>query len=356
MYSVWQEIDPQVIPQARAGVNPDLEIGRFLTQTAEFRHVPPMLGALQYQPPMGDTLTLGILQQFVEGQSAWDFTLESLTAFFDRVTGFPIESWPTSQAAFQPAAETTRIAGGGVDGKDGENARSLWALATREPVGAAETLAGDYLRSAALLGQRTAELHLALGSNMDEPEFAPEPFTEKHQDTLRWSMRNLTARTCELLRERLPHLPAGLGPAARAVENSQPVLLARFDELGARLIDAQRQRIHGDYHLGQVLYTGRDFAIIDFEGEPARSLEWRRSKRSPLVDVAGMLRSYHYAASQAFFKRRPSIRTNRGSNPRCVRRPTPGMRGQPRRSCAPIAARRLPDDFCRARQPIAIAC
>jgi maltose alpha-D-glucosyltransferase/alpha-amylase len=166
----------------------------------------------------------------------------------------------------------------------------------------ADTLAGDFLRSAALLGRRTAELHLALASNSELPNFAPEPFTEKHQDELRWSMRDLTARTCELLRQRLPQLPKAIEPAAQAVQDRQSELLARFDELGGGPIDAQRLRVHGDYHLGQVLYTGSDFAIIDFEGEPARSLEWRRSKRSPLVDVAGMLRSYHYAASQALFR------------------------------------------------------
>jgi maltose alpha-D-glucosyltransferase/alpha-amylase len=280
------------------GVNPDLEIGRFLTQSAEFPNVPPMLGALEYRPPQGEPLTLGVLQQFVEGRSAWDFTLESLRGYFDRLATLPVEAWPRPQTAFQPDTQSLEPGRGAI------SAHSFWALAAQEPVATAEALTGDYLRSAALLGQRTAELHLALASNTDEPNFAPEPFTKKHQDELRWSMRDLTARTCELLRQRLPHLPAALGPAARAVEESQTALLARFDELGAGLIDAQRQRVHGDYHLGQVLYTGRDFAIIDFEGEPARSLEWRRSKRSPLVDVAGMLRSYHYAASQVFFKRR----------------------------------------------------
>ena len=162
-------------------------------------------------------------------------------------------------------------------------------------------LVGDYLSHAGLLGQRTAELHLALAGESELPEFSPEPFNDKYQQSLRWSMRDLAARTCELLRQRLPQLPAAVQPTAREVLSAEPRMLTRFDELAAGPIGAQRIRCHGDYHLGQVLWTDGDFTIIDFEGEPARSLAERRAKRSPLVDVAGMVRSFHYAASQALF-------------------------------------------------------
>jgi maltose alpha-D-glucosyltransferase/alpha-amylase len=167
---------------------------------------------------------------------------------------------------------------------------------------AAEPLVGDELRKMALLGRRTAELHLALASDTEQARFVPEPFTEKQQQSLRWSMRDLASRTCELLRQRLPQVPADVQPAARQVLSQEARLLARFDEIVVEPIDGKRIRCHGDYHLGQVLDLGDDFMIIDFEGEPARSLEERRAKRSPLFDVAGMIRSLHYASSQGLFQ------------------------------------------------------
>jgi maltose alpha-D-glucosyltransferase/alpha-amylase len=162
---------------------------------------------------------------------------------------------------------------------------------------------GSYLESARLLGERTADLHAALASNTIDPHFAPEPFSKLYQRSIYQSMRNLTARTFQLMRSRLKHLPEkGLGLAKKVLELEEKV----FDSFGSLLdsrITTTRIRVHGDFHLGQVLYTGKDFIIIDFEGEPARSLTERRLKRSALRDVAGMLRSFHYAAYHAINSR-----------------------------------------------------
>ena len=106
-----------------------------------------------------------------------------------------------------------------------------------------------------------------------------------------------------MLRQRLDQLPEQTQADARGILACESRLLARFDAIVAEPIAARRTRCHGDYHLGQVLRADDDFIIVDFEGEPARSLAERRAKRSPLVDVAGMLRSFHYAASQALFRR-----------------------------------------------------
>ncbi|MGH9781166.1 MAG: maltose alpha-D-glucosyltransferase, partial [Candidatus Acidiferrales bacterium] len=155
---------------------------------------------------------------------------------------------------------------------------------------------GIYLDSAATLGLRTAELHLALASPTSDPAFAPEPLTE---DDLRASLADLRGRASgvfDVLKERVSYLPDEVVEIAAAVLSRRRRVLDSFGTLALDGIQGQRIRIHGDYHLGQVLRAKTDFVILDFEGEPARPLTYRRSKQSPLKDVAGMLRSFSYAA------------------------------------------------------------
>jgi len=152
-----------------------------------------------------------------------------------------------------------------------------------------------------LLGERTAELHIALASGRDK-DFEPEPFSELYQRSLYDSMRSLTKKNFRLLRQRLASLPAAARETAERVLAAEDEIVERFRRLTSRKLTAERIRTHGDYHLGQVLYTGRDFVILDFEGEPSRSLSERRLKRSPFRDVAGMVRSFQYAAYVRLFE------------------------------------------------------
>src|SRR2546425_8315391 len=155
---------------------------------------------------------------------------------------------------------------------------------------------GPYMDLARLLGRRTAELHTALAWDKEDPRFSPEPFATFYQRSLFQSMRGLTAGVFRLMRSR-----GGDIPQAVQILDLEGAIIQRFQRIMEPKIAALRIRCHGDYHLGQVLYTGRDFVIIDFEGEPGRPLGERRIKRTPLTDVAGMIRSFHYAAYTALF-------------------------------------------------------
>ena len=257
------------------GINPELEIGRFLTERTTFDHISQVAGALDYHAKKGRTTTLATLQTFIRNEGdAWQYTLDSLSRYFKYVLAHPTVQVP-------PVPD-----------------KHLLSLLKDPPALAQETI-GPYLVSSQLLGERTAGLHVALASASDDPAFAPEPFSVLYQNSLWHAMRSFATQTLQLLRDRLKELPDELQEDARKVLDSERSITDRFHLIRNRRISAARIRCHGDYHLGQVLYTGKDFVIIDFEGEPARSLSERRIKRSPLRDVAGMIRSFHYAAHSA---------------------------------------------------------
>jgi maltose alpha-D-glucosyltransferase/alpha-amylase len=256
------------------GVNPDFEIGRFLTEGG-FPHVAPVAGVLEYHAlATRERTTLAVLNGYVPNQGdAWRFTLDEVERYFEHAL---IRRREVGEVALPP--------------------QSVLELTDETPPEDAQALLGSYLEVARLLGTRTGELHLALAANRGNPEFIPEPFTSLYQRSLYQSLRNLATRSFQTLDENLYRLPKAALPLGERVLAAQARVLRIFRTVMDRRISALRIRCHGDYHLGQVLYTGKDYVITDFEGEPARPLSERRIKRSPLRDVAGMLRSFHYAA------------------------------------------------------------
>ncbi|WP_158785986.1 maltose alpha-D-glucosyltransferase [Granulicella sp. L46] len=253
------------------GENPDVEIGRFLTEVAHFDHIPAYLGDLHLTT---DSTTLAFLQTFAPNLGdGWAWTLADLDRFFTEIATLPA---PAPEAIRQHAA--------------------------------------SYLDAAALLGQRTAELHLALATPTNDPAFAAVPTTPEDLASDRERIHHQVTTALDALQSALKSSTT-LTPEVAALATE---LLAHRDDLLARVASlngdpdrfGQRIRIHGDYHLGQILRTqsktSADFLIIDFEGEPARSLADRRKKQSPLRDVAGVLRSFSYAARTALQTANPA--------------------------------------------------
>jgi maltose alpha-D-glucosyltransferase/alpha-amylase len=177
-----------------------------------------------------------------------------------------------------------------------EAARAEVPPAVREAIGA-------YLETAALLGRRTGDLHLALASDPLTPAFRPEPYVVLDRRSKYQSMRNLAGKTLRQLRESLPSLPRSVVGPARELATHPERTLKLLEPLLTHKLTGLRIRTHGDYHLDQVLSTGKDFVIIDFEGQGGETLAERRRKHSPFRDVAGMIRSFHYAAMSATLDR-----------------------------------------------------
>jgi maltose alpha-D-glucosyltransferase / alpha-amylase len=263
----------KVYRRVEEGPSPELEMGLFLERRAPGL-APPLAGAIEYRRQRQPPMTLAVLQRFVPNEGvAWTQACEELRRFYERVLARDRTSAPPPLPTLSPVE-----------------------LAALEPPAVVRELMGSYGYSAAQIGQRTADLHLALASSPDDPAFAPEPYSALDLRSKYQSLRNLTGKTLRLLREMLPRLPEEAQDDARRLLDAESSLLRGFSSLLSQKLSARRIRVHGDYHLGQVLFTGKDYAIIDFEGSRDRSIAERRRKRSALVDVAGMVRSFQFAA------------------------------------------------------------
>jgi maltose alpha-D-glucosyltransferase/alpha-amylase len=282
------------------GVNPDMEVGRFLTEESPFGRTPATAGGLEYQRPGSPPMSLAIVQALAPNQGdGWRHAIDELGRYYDRASG--------------------RMHG--PDPLPPDPRRLAELVDAIPPPGALEIIDG-WLHTAAVLGRRTAEMHLALCATGGlsaralgevetradkppvahtlDPAFVPEPVTDADLAALRNEIAGQARRALAALRDNLDRLQAQVQLAAAPLMHD-----ADLPERAGRSVPdhvaAAKIRCHGDYHLGQVLWVENDFVILDFEGEPTRTVEERRAKQSPLKDVAGMLRSFDYAAHAGLF-------------------------------------------------------
>ena len=277
----------KIFRRLQPGPNPDCEVVSYLAEERGNTHVPAFLGSLHYASNAGEEFTLGMLQTLVANQGdGWSWTLAALDRYYDACVG---RSFPSAWQALL--------------------AEPLLSLRREDLPGSVLDANADYLTATATLARRTAEMHLDLASATSRGAFQVRHLHHADLAAMAQQLRRRALRIFERLEKCRSTLPDEVSGSAGFVLARREQLAARFQELERLDATGKLARVHGDYHLGQVLRTGDDFVILDFEGEPARPLSERRARQSPLKDVAGMLRSFSYAAdvAQANFRlARPS--------------------------------------------------
>lgn len=260
------------------GISPELELSTFLTKK-KFANIMPVRASLEYSVYSEENAVLGIVYDYVPNQaSAWQYTLNFL------MQNYEIAGKQAAQFQKIPAAPN-----------------SFYEILNVQPPDFVREFFQIYLQQAQLMAQRTAQLHAALAIDVDEPAFKPEPFTDFHKYSQYQSVYSLVRETIRLLDSRISKLPEDIRPQAQIILDSEKDIISRFKAIRDRHITAMRIRVHGDFNLGKVLYTGKDFIITGFEGQYGHSLSERRNKMCPLRDVATMLRSIHYASFVSTF-------------------------------------------------------
>ncbi len=303
-----QKLILKLFRRLQPGENPDVEIGRFLTEVAKFKHIAPFMGETTMTPAAGEATTTAMLQGLVTNEGdGWEWFLGQLAGFFEAVG--------TRSAPGEPPRPTL--------------------LNLPKPDATMRALCGSALDAAALLGTRTAEMHLALATQTQDQAFCAESFDQSNLEQDARRIETQLGHVIETLKSKLATLDDTTTDLAVQLLSRRHKLVGRAHDLMRLKTAGQRIRIHGDYHLGQTLRTfsqdkdsaaletergtgpgSGDFVILDFEGEPARTLAERRQKQSPLKDVAGMIRSFSYAASAGLERAQSS---NRGMEPETAR-------------------------------------
>ncbi|MEM7549143.1 MAG: maltose alpha-D-glucosyltransferase [Bacteroidota bacterium] len=256
--------------------NPDIEITRFLTEQTSFKQVPKFKGAIEFSNTSNKKpKAIGMLQKYVPNQgTAWEYFMDVARNYLERIV---VDVLPNNIYLSQDIEFSSKF-------KFSYLSEDWQTIFGHDPA--------DRIQ---LFGKRTAEMHVALASNSSDGSFKPESFSLHYQRSLFSSLQSLTRSAFQLLQKNIPNLDADIQDLANSVLGRKNEVLEHFKKIYSKKIESLKIRNHGDFHLGQVLWTGKDFVIIDFEGEPLRSFSERRIKKSPVRDTSGIVRSFHYA-------------------------------------------------------------
>jgi maltose alpha-D-glucosyltransferase/alpha-amylase len=251
------------------GEDAEAEVMRFLGERGA-GWAPRVFGTLEYHPAPGVAGVAALLREaLVHDGDVAEMSRHALLGFLELAATVPAPERPSVTAA------------------------DLLAVASQELPARAHELVGSYLETARSIGQRIGEFHLALGAAADDPAFAPEPFTRLYQNALFQSIDALAIRVLRLVKARAPDLDATALAEAGAIEDLRPLLRDRLGLLLTTKLSGQRIRVHGALRLAEVMHAERGLVMIDFEGDTSRPAGERRFKRSPIRDLAAMLRSFH---------------------------------------------------------------
>ncbi|MCF8235857.1 MAG: maltose alpha-D-glucosyltransferase [Bacteroidales bacterium] len=262
------------------GLNPEIDVLEYLTEKRKFQSVPQFTGQIEYRNRNKEQISIGIFSEFVPHEKdAWSYTQSALEFYFSNILS------RREELKKIPACPNK------LDYSYEEVPDEFTGLT-------------DYffLEMVELLGKRTGEMHKALAARSIDERFHPEGFSLLYQKSLYQSFRGLVKKVFPVVKTNRKKIPETTRGMVEELLQSEKDVLGIFEKVKKGKIASMKTRIHGDYHLGQVLFTGKDFILIDFEGEPARTLSERHLKYCPLRDVAGMLRSFHYAVYTQFFK------------------------------------------------------
>jgi maltose alpha-D-glucosyltransferase/alpha-amylase len=260
-------------------INPDVEISHFLSANSNFKNIPRFIGTIEWKHE-NESMVLGMMQELVENSGdAWTLMLSKLQDYNERILALP------------PGQDLIELHGSLINPVAFEDI----------PEDLKQLLDAQVAEQVRTLGIRTGEMHIALASSKSIAAFKPEDYSLHYQRSLFAGLQTLVRKTFHAQTKNLSTLSESVRAEAEEMLHMKEEILTVLRRIYKKKIDVVKIRIHGDYHLGQVLFTGKDFVITDFEGEPARSYSERRLKRSPLRDVAGMIRSFHYAAYGGLF-------------------------------------------------------
>jgi maltose alpha-D-glucosyltransferase/alpha-amylase len=260
-------------------INPDLELSRFLSEHTDFKNIPKYLGSIQLHEANKQPVVFGMLQEYVPNQgNAWEPFGDAAVNYFERLAVRLQDSTKALKEIKRASPNFDRLP-------------DDWQV----------LIGAEFSGRVELLAQRTAQMHQTLASETVHADFKPEPFSLHYQRSLYSSLQSTTRSSFQALKRSMSGLTEELQEEGKKVLEIENQVKTIFKRIYAHKIDTKKVRNHGDFHLGQVLWTGRDYIFLDFEGEPQRPFSERRIKRSPLRDVSGMMRSFHYVIYDRLF-------------------------------------------------------